>query len=53
MNVLALATLKVWRRPLPQVLQETIMDPIGACNTWRWYGYENSWVVLDGAACSR
>jgi CubicO group peptidase (beta-lactamase class C family) len=49
-NVLALAALNVWRRPLPQVLKETIMDPIGASNTWRWYGYENSWIVLDGTA---
>jgi CubicO group peptidase (beta-lactamase class C family) len=24
------------------------MDPIGATNTWRWYGYKNSWVELDG-----
>ncbi len=48
-NALALATLNVWRRPLPQVLKDTIMDPIGASNTWRWYGYENSWVVLDGS----
>jgi CubicO group peptidase (beta-lactamase class C family) len=47
-NVFALALLNVWRRPLPQVLKETIMDPIGASSTWRWYGYENSWVVLDG-----
>ena len=47
-NVLALALLNVWRRPLPEVLKETIMDPIGASTTWRWYGYENSWVVLDG-----
>jgi CubicO group peptidase (beta-lactamase class C family) len=47
-NALALATLQVWRRPLPQVLKETIMDPIGASNTWRWFGYGNSWVVLDG-----
>ena len=47
-NALALATLQVWRRSLPQVLKETIMDPIGASNTWRWFGYDNSWVVLDG-----
>jgi CubicO group peptidase (beta-lactamase class C family) len=47
-NVLALAALNVWRRPLPQVLKENIMDPIGASNTWRWFGYENSWIVLDG-----
>jgi CubicO group peptidase (beta-lactamase class C family) len=48
--VLALAALNVWRRPLPQVLKENVMDPIGASNTWRWYGYENSWIVLDGMA---
>ncbi len=47
-NLLALAALHVWRRPLPQVLKEYVMDPIGASNTWRWYGYENSWVTLDG-----
>jgi CubicO group peptidase (beta-lactamase class C family) len=47
-NVLALAALNVWRRPLPQVLKDNIMDPIGASNTWRWFGYENSWIVLDG-----
>ncbi len=47
-NALALAALNVWRRPLPEVLREQIMDPIGATNTWRWYGYDNSWIVLDG-----
>lgn len=47
-NALALATLNVWRKSLPEVLKENIMDPIGASNMWRWYGYENSWIVLDG-----
>ena len=47
-NVMALAALHVWRRPLPSVLREEIMEPIGASNTWRWYGYENSWIDLDG-----
>jgi hypothetical protein len=47
-NALALATLTVWRRPLPQVLREYVMDPIGASNTWRWYGYDTSWIILDG-----
>lgn len=47
-NVLALAALNVWRKPLPQVLKENVMDEIGASNTWRWYGYENSYVVIDG-----
>jgi CubicO group peptidase (beta-lactamase class C family) len=47
-NALALAALNVWRRPLPQVLRDNVLDPIGASNTWRWFGYENSWIVLDG-----
>jgi len=48
-NLLALAATQVWRRPLPQVLKELVMDPIGASNTWRWHGYDNSWITLDGA----
>jgi len=47
-NLLALAALHVWREPLPQVLRKHVMDPIGASNTWRWHGYRNSWVVIDG-----
>lgn len=47
-NVAALAALNVWRRPLPEVLKEFVMDPIGASSTWRWHGYENSFVLIDG-----
>ena len=47
-NLLALLATGVWRRPLPQVLRERIMDPIGASPTWRWHGYDNSWITLDG-----
>jgi CubicO group peptidase (beta-lactamase class C family) len=47
-NLLAYSLLQVWRRPLPMVLKEKIMDPIGASCTWRWYGYENSFVNIDG-----
>lgn len=47
-NALALAATNVWRQPLPQVLKTLIMEPIGASNTWRWMGYNNSWIVLDG-----
>jgi CubicO group peptidase (beta-lactamase class C family) len=47
-NLLALAALHVLRRPLPEVLREEIMEPIGASSTWRWHGYENSWIELDG-----
>ncbi|MEO1654953.1 MAG: serine hydrolase, partial [Bacteroidota bacterium] len=47
-NLLAYSLLQVWRRPLPQVIKEKVMDPIGASTTWRWYGYENSFVNVDG-----
>lgn len=47
-NVLALAALHAWRRPLPEVLAETVMGPIGSAGDWRWEGYRNSWVELDG-----
>ena len=47
-NVLALAIMNRWRKPLPQVLKENIMDPIGASATWRWMGYDHSFVVMDG-----
>ncbi len=47
-NVLAYSLLQVWRKPLPVVLKEHIMDPIGASPTWRWYGYDNAFVNVDG-----
>ncbi len=47
-NLLAFSLLQVWRKPLPMILKEKIMDPIGASSTWRWYGYHNSWVNIDG-----
>ncbi|MCU0626100.1 MAG: serine hydrolase [Gemmatimonadaceae bacterium] len=47
-NVLALAATNIWRRPLPEVLRDEVMDPIGASRTWRWTGYDNAWITLDG-----
>lgn len=47
-NLLAYSLLQVWRKPLPMILKEKIMDPIGASTTWRWYGYKNSFVNVDG-----
>jgi CubicO group peptidase (beta-lactamase class C family) len=47
-NRTALSLLRVWRTPLPVVLRERVMDPIGASSTWEWTGYRNSWIDLDG-----
>ena len=47
-NLMAYSLLHLWRKPLPQVLKEKIMDPIGASSTWRWFGYDTSWIDLDG-----
>jgi CubicO group peptidase (beta-lactamase class C family) len=47
-NVLALATLYLFKEPLPAVLKREIMDPIGASNTWHWEPYENAYVTIDG-----
>lgn len=47
-NLLAYALLQVVREPLPQVLKNEVMDPIGASSTWRWFGYDDSWTMIDG-----
>ena len=47
-NVLSYALMQVFQRPLPEVLRERVMDPIGASNDWEWHGYTNSWVECGG-----
>jgi CubicO group peptidase (beta-lactamase class C family) len=47
-NLLALSLLHVLRDPLQEVLREEVMDPVGASRTWRWHGYEGSWVTVEG-----
>jgi CubicO group peptidase (beta-lactamase class C family) len=47
-NQLSLALLYLFRRPLPEVFRECIMRPIGASENWRWDGYDNAWVEIEG-----
>jgi CubicO group peptidase (beta-lactamase class C family) len=47
-NRLALALLRHFRRPLPEVFAERIMQPIGASADWSWHGYRTSMVEIDG-----
>jgi CubicO group peptidase (beta-lactamase class C family) len=47
-NRLSLALLRLWQRPLPEVFQELVIDPIGGSRDWEWRGYRNSTVSVDG-----
>ena len=47
-NRTALALLRLFKKPLPQVLKEEIMEPIGASTTWEYHGYDNSDVLIEG-----
>jgi hypothetical protein len=47
-NVLAYSLLNVWRKPLPMILKDEIMDKINASTTWRWMGYDNAFLNIDG-----
>lgn len=47
-NRLALSLLRLLEQPLPEIVDEAVMAPIGASDSWTWHGYENSWVEIDG-----
>lgn len=47
-NQLSLALLHLFGRPLPEVFAQAIMEPIGASEDWRWEGYDNAWLELNG-----
>ena len=48
-NRFALSLARVFGKPLPEVLKENIMDPIGASHEWQWHGYgAKSTVEING-----
>lgn len=47
-NRLALSLLRLFHKPLPDVLREAILDPIGASDRWQYHGYRNSYVTVGG-----
>lgn len=47
-NLLALALTQLWRRSLDEVLRAEVMEVVGASGTWKWHGYDNSIVQIDG-----
>jgi len=47
-NRLALSLLRVWKRPLPDVLKSEVMDKIDASDSWRYPGYFKSDAFING-----
>ena len=48
-NLLCHALTELLGRPLPDVLAERVMAPIGASRTWSWHGYAGAGAVSGGA----
>ena len=40
--------MKLFGKPLPDILKKEIMEPLGASESWRWEGYRNSFVEING-----
>lgn len=49
-NLLCLALTMLLQRPLPAVLHEQLLDPLGASSSWSWHGYRDAVIEIDGAA---
>jgi CubicO group peptidase (beta-lactamase class C family) len=47
-NRLGLSLLRTFKKPVPEVFRDQVMDPIGASNAWKWVPYHNSYVDIDG-----
>lgn len=47
-NRFSLSLLRLFQMGLPDVLKNSIMDPIGASQDWRWIPYANSYVEIGG-----
>ena len=47
-NQLSLALLHRFAEPLPEVFARELAIPAGCSADWRWRGYDNAWVTIDG-----
>ena len=48
MNRFALSLLRLFKKPIPDVFRDEVMNPIGASTTWKWVPYTNAYVDIDG-----
>jgi CubicO group peptidase (beta-lactamase class C family) len=47
-NRFALSLLRVFKKPIPDVFRDEVMNPIGASTTWKWVPYANAYVEIEG-----
>ena len=47
-NRFALSLLRLFKKPVPDVFRDEVMDVIGASSTWQWVPYVNSYADVDG-----
>lgn len=47
-NQLSLALLHVFKRPLPEVFLESVLQPLGGGRGYKWEGYDDAWVEIGG-----
>lgn len=49
-NRFALSLLRIWKKPIPEVFRDEIMNPIGASDTWQYIPYPNAVATVMGRA---
>jgi len=47
-NRLGMSLLQTFRKPVPEVFRDEVMNVIGGSNAWKWVPYHNSYVSIDG-----
>ena len=47
-NRFALSLLRLYKKPIPDVFRDEVMNPIGASTTWKWVPYANAYLDIDG-----
>lgn len=47
-NRMALSLLRLWKKPIPDVVRDEIMNPIGASDSWQYIPYPTAVADIDG-----
>jgi CubicO group peptidase (beta-lactamase class C family) len=47
-NRFSLSLLRLFKKPVPEVFRDEVMNVIGASSSWQWIPYKNSYADVDG-----